>query len=1205
MSEPEHRPAIKPYNPLPMTLGILVFAAVVLIAAPLIWERVQKHQEYRRSQGTLAQQLLDEAPHVRRSARAALMRLSTTERQALLPFLVRQYEHEQRAEVRGDVVEAIAAMGLDVIGGVTPLVNALGDVDPGVRGTAAKALGERGPTAARQSTPALIQALEKESSREVTEEIISAVSRIGRPAVPLVLEALPQAGSKTRAGLIQALQRMGHAAAGSISSLRQWLDDQQPDIRRGALEVAAALALPAHEAVPIYRQAMTDADARIRARSADLLGAIGPGAEAALPELTRALDDPDVHVRDHAASAMERVTLPNARTATRRSEHDEETHRPLDQRLMSSRVIIAEAALSEFARLDPSLRRRYVPALVESLQDEKPAVRRQTVIVLGKAGADGAPGIAQAIEDDAWAVRFSAACLLGWLGPQAHDAAAALIQRLRQEPEGATVAAIRAALEKIGTPEATAALQAYEAAHPPPPLAQRLIDDDVWTHTVAMREFEVLEPKARQALVPFLIEALRDTPSQAKLRVMEALQRIGPAAESAVASLIALLNDADIEVRRAAIVTLRHVGWSRPETVPTLIQALGDAAVRQSAGEALLRFGDLVMTEGTVTTHLAVGSAQSEIALALIHALSDQRLQTGAFETLREADPQRLPHEAIPPLIAMLSDRRHPTRLYAATILGRIGSDASAALSALKRTMQDANPDVASAAAQAFASIYLPVMHPDIRAPIDQEQGVSRDDPVQTQKVLLAHLRSDPRNMASIVESLTRMGPDAVREAVPILLDTVQYGEEGAQTNALHALKTLGPAARDAIPMLLTIISTQGVMRAELAKEVLCAMGPAAVPSLMRIAKREPQASQPGIEMAAAVEQGAGLKPVAEQALGMDCLWQSGQGVALEAESTDLPYAVAQQLIARGATPQSDPRLRKAIDDHTRQSLSILIRQFREVPKRDPQQAPQLISLFRSIASGDPAAAQDLTPEFAEMLRQSPTDDTGRLLLAIATTALEQARVPAPALVPVVLEWLHDADEERRSRGVVLLGAIGAGNVEVLAALKEAASDSSSSVRAAAVEQIGRLAEQHRDLAERLRALVLEAEEGTSREALAALQHLNERETAEGLRGLIDDERAMIRRRATKGFIQTLSGRLPELVRLLEQPDADIYMLLYYRFKDDPWSGIPALIQGLNDPHPLVRDRSARLLLEFAKPEQVDAVEALNRYAPYNARTSP
>lgn len=213
------------------------------------------------------------------------------------------------------------------------LFQVLKDPDPGLRRTAAQALGK---IASPQAAPALVEAL-RDPDATVRQQAAWALGRLDpeslgqerSPLAPLLFdpdptvreaaaEALGQTGD-TQAGLEwlerQVLapgvdpdvKRWAAAALGAMEArssqglLRKMLQDRDPVVRRWA---AAALAeIGDEQAVPALSELLRkDPDAGVRLEAAFRLGKFAGGA--ATSALTAALKDRDEDVRRQASAAL-------------------------------------------------------------------------------------------------------------------------------------------------------------------------------------------------------------------------------------------------------------------------------------------------------------------------------------------------------------------------------------------------------------------------------------------------------------------------------------------------------------------------------------------------------------------------------------------------------------------------------------------------------------------------------------------------------------------------------------------------------------------------------------------------------------------------------------------------------------------------------------------------------------------------------------
>jgi HEAT repeat protein len=240
-----------------------------------------------------------------------------------------------------------------------------------------------------------------------------------------------------------------------------------------------------------------------------------------------------------------------------------------------------------------------VPALVQALADRDPDVRWAAEEALGKVdpnwpqapqAGSAAPALAQALADRDPDVRTEAARTLGRIGPQAGSAVPALIRTLADINWNVR----RAAEEALGKVDPNWP-QGPQAGSAVPALAQALAGRAPGVRRgEAARTLGRIGPQAGSA-VPALAQALADRDPDVRRPAEEALGKVdpnwpqGPQAGSAVPALIRTLADSDPDVRRAVAGILGRIGPQAGSAVPALAQALADRDpdVRRAAEEAL------------------------------------------------------------------------------------------------------------------------------------------------------------------------------------------------------------------------------------------------------------------------------------------------------------------------------------------------------------------------------------------------------------------------------------------------------------------------------------------------------------------------------------------------------------------------------------------------------------------------------------------
>ncbi len=229
---------------------------------------------------------------------------------------------------------------------------------------------------------------------------------------------------------------------------------------------------------------------------------------------------------------------------------------------------------------------------------------------LSHIGAPAVPGLVKALAGGDPHIRAAAARALGWIGPDAKEAAPALIETLGKNPAVPVRVAAAAALVGIA-PESAAAHKA---------LAGALADDHygvrigaaealgqcgpaaATTITALEKAFEDKRVEVRRAAalalgrigkaaLPALTRALSDKDTSVRKYCARAIGNIGKDAGTAASALAGALVDKDAEVRREAAWSLALVGSSENTIRSALEKARtdNDYVVRFSAAAALER----------------------------------------------------------------------------------------------------------------------------------------------------------------------------------------------------------------------------------------------------------------------------------------------------------------------------------------------------------------------------------------------------------------------------------------------------------------------------------------------------------------------------------------------------------------------------------------------------------------------------------------
>jgi HEAT repeat protein len=162
---------------------------------------------------------------------------------------------------------------------VDALVKALDDESPRVVSAVLRSLDKLGGAAA----PAARKLAERLAGGD--NRVVGALTRIGPPAVPFLLDLPPQ----QRETLQRILRSSGPRAAPPLVDL---LGAKEAETRRKAAWALGLLGRDAEAAVPALTKALLDDGRFVAAQAAWALGEIGAGAKSAVPELEKLLKDP-------------------------------------------------------------------------------------------------------------------------------------------------------------------------------------------------------------------------------------------------------------------------------------------------------------------------------------------------------------------------------------------------------------------------------------------------------------------------------------------------------------------------------------------------------------------------------------------------------------------------------------------------------------------------------------------------------------------------------------------------------------------------------------------------------------------------------------------------------------------------------------------------------------------------------------------------
>jgi HEAT repeat protein len=249
----------------------------------------------------------DPNPLVRLHAAEAIWII--TKNKKVVPGFIEALSDEV-VEVRRFAISMIGVIEADLQDVLQPLIAALADSNPFVRGTAAMVLGDYGVKAA-EVLPHLERLLADDEFNRVT--VVHAVLCIApertEELTPILTEALSSEDKSVRHRAAQVLGDIPAAGALAIQSLVQALDDEDEFVRLTVLNTLNNIGSAAAPATLVLVNILADSEDIIeRGIVAEVLGSIGPAAGEAIPQLLKCLQEPG----DSAARGYFRLRVAHA-----------------------------------------------------------------------------------------------------------------------------------------------------------------------------------------------------------------------------------------------------------------------------------------------------------------------------------------------------------------------------------------------------------------------------------------------------------------------------------------------------------------------------------------------------------------------------------------------------------------------------------------------------------------------------------------------------------------------------------------------------------------------------------------------------------------------------------------------------------------------------------------------------------------------------
>ncbi len=317
--------------------------------------------------------------------------------------------------VRANAAEALRRIGPVAAETVPALVLLVSDAEPAVRGAAARALGQT-EVESKPAIRALALLLHDDAKyRPETEYQNPRWSTI--PVGSAIIPGFDRKTVRVCDSVAEVLAQIGPET--TLPALKELLDDEDAQARRGAAKGLGLLGIKAQTAVPDLIAVLQDKSWQVRLSATEALGSIGPEAKAAVPDIVGLLLEEDQE--DGRAAPVERM-----------------------QRALDLRRAVAEA----LRKMLPDA----IASLTEMLQDEDNRVRSTTAYVVGEIGPRAKaiiPDLTVLLEDNDDQVRIASIWALGKMEADAKDTISDMKSLLEDENEQVRQAAAEA-LKAIG-----------------------------------------------------------------------------------------------------------------------------------------------------------------------------------------------------------------------------------------------------------------------------------------------------------------------------------------------------------------------------------------------------------------------------------------------------------------------------------------------------------------------------------------------------------------------------------------------------------------------------------------------------------------------------------------------------------------------------------------------------------------------------------
>lgn len=509
--------------------------------------------------------------------------------------------------------------------------------------------------------------------------------------------------------------------------------------------------------VPHLVELLSGPDVKARELAAFGLGRIGRTAQSAGPALIACLRDENASVREAALWSLTSLGYPLDGECSLIAGFLSEGNSRIAMEAGQALVVIGPPA---------------IPAVGEAAVSPEPGVRILAITVLAHIGSDGAAGlhiVRNSLHDEDPAVRLLALkILITWNELTAEEALAAL-----RDPDQRIAETAASVLGNFG-PEV-------------------------------------------DGIIPALVEMLKKDETR---RVgLAGLGSLGPRASSAAPEAMTILEDSSYYLE-LLLPFVARIATQSEELVPRILPYL----VEKSP------YTEVSLKAGALLRQVSPEAGRAAVPGLIEHLASeDDKTRSCAAAALAGLGPDA--QAAIPDLTNSLADPYVWTRIYAVKALGEIGPPANSAVPELIELVDLSQPGAAERSAEPLvrrnaveALIRLGKGREDaesalLRAAADPDSEVRRKalfgivelgvDPSVGGPFLIAALTHEEERTRPIAPLLlSRMRLDS-QTAVPLLTAATRDPNPHVRMNAVEALAAYGPAAKPAVPALLSLMQRE------------------------------------------------------------------------------------------------------------------------------------------------------------------------------------------------------------------------------------------------------------------------------------------------------------------------------------------------------------------------------------------------------------